>query len=231
MTRAGAKPPARRGPAPAGAPAVLLEHDLKNLAGRLEMLGQNLSANFDDPLFRTSALGVLSATAHHLAELARDLRQHEGRVVAKLRIDLNDVLQQALGDIRPDLAGKVELVESYREIPAVWGDSFLLRRAFACALENALHAMKGRGTISLATWHEVRHGRGRTVVEIADDGPGMTAEFVRDGLFRPHASTKPNGLGLGAYTIRQVAQLHGATLRVASVVGVGTRLRFGFLDE
>jgi len=213
-----------RAPVPVDAGANLVVHDLKNLASRLASLMQNLSEHYDDPLFRDSALALLDDTAVHL-------RDHEGRVLIKFRVDLNQVLEDAMSDSRPDLAKAVRLVKRCAPIPAIWGDAFLLRRAFACAIENALEAMHGQGALLVRTATMRRKGRTRVVADIADDGPGMSASFIREQLFRPFAGTKEDGLGLGVYTIRQVAFLHGGTVRIESAEGVGTRVRFAFPVE
>lgn len=217
-----------RRPAPAEAGANLLVHDIKNLAGRLGLLSQNLESNYDDPMFKGTALDVLCDTVIHLRRLAQDLRDHDGRVVIKLKVDLNQVLGEAAHDVRHGPSGALELLEYYREIPLVWGDSFLLRRAFSCAIENAVEAMEGRGTLWLATSCARRGGQARVTVEIGDTGPGMSAEFLRERLFQPFASTKEDGLGLGVYTFRQVAALHGGSVRILTTEGVGTRVRFHF---
>ena len=73
-----------------------------------------------------------------------------------------------------------------------------------------------------------RGGRQRVTVEVADTGPGMTDEFLRNGLNEPFASTKEDGMGLGVYTFRQVAALHGGSVRILSRAGEGTRVRFHF---
>ncbi len=220
-----------RAPGPVDAGANLVVHDLKNLASRLASLMQNLSERYDDPLFRDSALALLDDTAVHLRRLASDLRDHDGRVLIKFRVDVNQVLEDALSDSRPDLAKAVRVVKRCVPIPAIWGDAFLLRRAFACAIENALEAMHGQGVLLVRTSTVRRKGRERVVADIADDGPGMSASFIREQLFRPFSSTKEDGLGLGVYTIRQVAFLHGGTVRIESAEGVGTRVRFAFPVE
>jgi signal transduction histidine kinase len=209
----------------------LLVHDLKNIAGRLALLCRNLSAHFDDPLFRDSALGLLDETAFHLRDLAGELRERDGRLVVKLRVDLNRLLQDAVAERRPDLPRGVELMERYGALPPIWGDAFLLRSAFASAIENALEAMEGKGTLSICTRAERRRGRTRLVAEIADTGRGMSDESMRKCLAGPFHSTKEDGLGLGIYTIRQVAAIHDATVRIASAPRVGTRVRFSFPAE
>ena len=53
----------------------------------------------------------------------------------------------------------------------------------------------------------------------------MSGEFLRKRYFQPFATTKDDGLGLGVYSIRQVAAFHGGSLRVRSERGSGTRVR------
>lgn len=227
MRPAGERERPRR-PAPAEAGASFLVHDIKNLAGRLGLLLQNLERNYQDPSFKSTALDVLDDTVEHLRRLAQDLREHDGRVVVKLKADLNQILRDAVRDTCVPSTPAIELLEFCREIPLVWGDAYLLRRAFACAIDNAVEAMQGRGTLWLATSHARRRGRQSVTVEIGDTGPGMSDEFLRRSLFQPFSSTKEDGLGLGVYTFRQVALLHGGSVRILSTQGVGTRVRFHF---
>jgi signal transduction histidine kinase len=203
-------------------------HDIKNLAGRLALLCQNLHERSEDPLFVRTALGVLDDTVSHLKRLAADVRDRDGRVMVRLRVEVNPILEGAVVDTRPDLAGDVRLVERYGKLPVMYGDEFLLRRAFACAIENALEAMRGRGTLSVRTAAWRRSGRRGIRVEIADTGPGMSPEFVRERLFRPFQSTKEDGLGLGLHSMAQVAQIHGGSVRILTREGEGTRVRFCF---
>jgi signal transduction histidine kinase len=48
---------------------------------------------------------------------------------------------------------------------------------------------------------------------------------VRDRLFRPLASTKPSGYGIGAYQARALIREQGGELRVESLPGHGTTMR------
>lgn len=217
-----------RGPAPSQAGATLLAHDLMNLAARLAILHDNLGVHYEEAEFKGAALRVLDDSVRHLKRLAADLREHEGRVLMKLRVDLNQVLMLALSDTRPDLAEEMALIQNYQEIPPIWGDALLLRQAFACAIENALTAMEYRGTLAIGTECQPRTRVRKVLVEIADDGPGMSAMFLKRALSAPLESAKGDGHGLGLYTIRQVTSLHGGTVRLHSAPGLGTRVRFSF---
>jgi signal transduction histidine kinase len=64
---------------------------------------------------------------------------------------------------------------------------------------------------------------GRATIEVIDAGPGMSASFIRDRLFRPFTSTKTGGFGIGAFEARQVIVAMGGKLDVVSREGEGTR--------
>jgi signal transduction histidine kinase len=51
----------------------------------------------------------------------------------------------------------------------------------------------------------------------------MTAEFVRDRLFKPFQSTKQTGMGIGAYESYQYVHELGGRILVESTPNVGTR--------
>jgi signal transduction histidine kinase len=63
----------------------------------------------------------------------------------------------------------------------------------------------------------------RAVISIADTGPGMSQEFVRERLFRPFDSTKGSkGMGIGAYQAREYVRSLGGDVEVQSSAGSGT---------
>jgi len=51
----------------------------------------------------------------------------------------------------------------------------------------------------------------------------MDDNFIRDRLFRPFASTKGTGMGIGAYESRAYVQELGGDIQVVSQPGQGTR--------
>jgi signal transduction histidine kinase len=60
---------------------------------------------------------------------------------------------------------------------------------------------------------------------VSDTGPGMTEEFQRTKLFRPFATTKPQGVGLGLYTCRELVKALGGRIEVESKRGSGACFR------
>ena len=61
--------------------------------------------------------------------------------------------------------------------------------------------------------------------EIADDGAGMSEEFVRERLFRPYQTTKPQGMGIWMYESSQYVNGIGGRITVDSSPDGGTRFQ------
>jgi len=66
---------------------------------------------------------------------------------------------------------------------------------------------------------------GRLEIDLIDQGPGMTAEFVRDRLFRPLDTSKAAGSGIGAWQARELLREAGGELSVLTEPGRGTTMR------
>jgi signal transduction histidine kinase len=87
---------------------------------------------------------------------------------------------------------------------------------------NALEAMGAAGgqlTVEAGSVGEYLY------FSVADTGTGMDDEFMRLHLFRPFATTKQKGIGLGLYTCREVVESHGGRIIVTSKLGAFTRFR------
>jgi len=88
-------------------------------------------------------------------------------------------------------------------------------------LNNAIEASAPETPVRV----EVRQEALSMVIDIVDEGPGMSPEFIRDELFRPFASTKGGGHGIGVYQARELLREAGGDLLVLSRVGSGTTMR------
>jgi signal transduction histidine kinase len=88
-------------------------------------------------------------------------------------------------------------------------------------VQNALDAIAAGGRVSV----RLRRDDDAAVIEVTDNGVGMTPEFVRDRLFKPFQTTKATGMGVGVYESAQYVTELGGRILVDSTPEVGTRVR------
>jgi signal transduction histidine kinase len=130
--------------------------------------------------------------------------------------------------VPPATPGRRTLSLALGPIPEIWGDPYYLTDALKSLIENALEAVPPEGRVLVRTYRDESARRHRVVVEIIDNGTGMSPEFVRDRLFKPFQTTKPDGVGLGLATANQLVQLHDGKFNVRTSPGGGTVIRISF---
>ncbi|HEY7040635.1 MAG TPA: GAF domain-containing protein [Methylomirabilota bacterium] len=109
------------------------------------------------------------------------------------------------------------------EMPDVVANEGQLRQVFLGLVSNALDAMDGRGTLTVAT----RRRNAREVeVAFADEGPGIP-DHILPRVFDPFFTTKPpgQGTGLGLAIAQGIVADHDGRFEVDTRVGTGTTFR------
>ena len=96
-----------------------------------------------------------------------------------------------------------------------------LERVIGHLVQNAAEATPQDGRIGV----RLRREGEQAVIEIEDNGKGMSERFIRESLFRPFASTKEHGMGIGTFESRDYIRELGGALEVASREKVGTTFR------
>jgi signal transduction histidine kinase len=140
--------------------------------------------------------------------------------------DLPALIDEVVEPYRAGLAHRIAIdVRSAPDLPPVPIDRTLFARGLTNVIENALHAMPGGGTLTIAS--SLAAGAGGTssvIVEIADTGVGMDQEALAR-IFEPYFSTKATGTGLGLTIAKRNVELNGGTITVESERGAGTTVR------
>ncbi len=205
----------------------VLAHDVKNMSFRLRLLLSNLDEHWEDPDFRRTVHELLASTVERLEGIAGRFGVQEDAVLIKVSLDVNGLLREIA--VRPSRrarpAGGPAISLALGEVPRIWADPFYLGDALSSLVENASEAASPGGRVLVRSFAGGTARRPRTVVEIIDNGAGMTPEFLRDRLFEPFATTKPQGVGLGLATAQQIVRFHHGSLRVLSQPGGGTMVR------
>ena len=217
----------------------VLVHDIKNMGFRLQMLLSNIDEHYDDPQFKKSVEELLRTTVERLDGMVERFSAHEDVLLIKVALDLNGVIREvASGATRRGAAlegpaGGTEhptMSLALGRIPEIWGDPYYLRDALWSLIDNAIEATSGGGKVLIRSFTDVGHKPPRAVVEIIDNGSGMSKEFLRDRLFKHFQTTKPQGVGLGLSTAAEIMRFHDGTINVMSQAGSpgGTVVRLIF---
>jgi len=200
---------------------------------RLRLLLSNLDEHWEDPDFQRTVRDLLASCVERLEGIAGRFVEREDAVLIKVALDVNDLLRQVAerpgrrsGRRGADAAPSVSL--ALGEAPRIWADPYYLGDAVASLVDNACEAAAPAGRVLVRSFSSGSPRRPRAVIEIIDNGAGMTPEFLRDRLFQPFETTKPQGVGLGLATANQIARLHRGTIRILSHPGGGTLVRLTF---
>lgn len=140
------------------------------------------------------------------------------------RIDLTQVLRNAIASLETQVAGKEIALETALpvEVCMVEGDAFLIEKALLNLLQNALAFAPLGGRIRAS----LERRDGRCIVTVEDNGPGIP-EFAKPRVFerffslpRPDTGKKSSGLGLAF--VREVTTLHHGSITLCDASGGGT---------
>ena len=207
--------------------SAMLTHDLKNAIEGLSLTVSNMERHFDNPQFRTDALKGLTNATDKLkaivARLSRPLTSLSGEHKRPTNTDLVPILKRVSAMNAEPMRTKHSIVLRFPENVYALADAARIEEVIENLVLNALEAMvQPGGTLTIEAGYTTS---GAPTFSISDTGPGMSRSFVDNRLFRPFATTKKNGIGLGLYTCREVVRASGGTIDVQSVEGAGTTFR------
>lgn len=195
-------------------------HDLKNFVSMLSLLTRNMERNFENPVFRKEALESMTQTVDKMQRMMDRLAALSQFPQLSLhKSDLNDVVQEALREVRPSV--KSLITEEYQKIPIVVTDRSQMKRVITNLILNADEAIDHQGEIRLKTFVQ----NGQVILAVSDNGKGMAREFLEKSLFKPFSTTKSHGFGIGLYQCKRIVEGFGGMIQVQSEVGKGSVFR------
>ena len=160
-------------------------------------------------------------------ELLLLARLGEGREPEREPVDLARVVSDAVGDARAADAGRDISLEAPDEL-VVTGDENQLRQVVANLLGNARkHTPPGCPVhVRLASEAGRAGEAGEAVLEVADEGPGLTPEIaakVFEPFYRANKSRarQSGGAGLGLAIVAAIVEAHGGSVALRTQPGEG----------
>lgn len=195
---------------------AFIMHDIKNLVSQIGLIARNAERHADNPEFREDMILTLRECTDKMNRLLARLSQHNG-------VSDQPSGRFALGDVaRAVVAAKGAahplLIEGELACPAVAARA-VVEQIVGHLVQNAIEASPADAPVVL----RIERAGATACLSVIDHGCGMGAAFVRQELFRPFASTKAGGFGIGAFEARGLARSLGGELTVESEPGRGTR--------
>jgi two-component system OmpR family sensor kinase len=207
---------------------TVLAHDLRNylgaIRGRVEMV------------LRRATHDGNHSTVHDTVELRKSV-DRLGRLVS----DLLDIarIDQGLFELTAEATDLVPLVREAAavlevpgtaievEVPSallVVADPLRVRQAVDNLLANAVqHAPAGTAVRIEVARAQSDGASPSTLIRVSDRGPGIDPQLLPRLFDRFTRSSDSNGLGIGLFLARQIAQAHGGQLEVTSSSAIGTQ--------
>jgi len=203
-----------------GAGVTRISHDLGNILATARLVSDRLS-NSEDPEVRRvtpTLLGAIDRAVNLCAQTLSFTREGAPKI-ERSRFDLGELVSEVGASVPEQLSGEAEwrnLIESRLEVSA---DREQLYRVLSNLGRNAIQAGASRGEI------DARMKDGRVIIELSDDGPGLSPR-ARERLFAPFAgSSRPGGTGLGLAIARELMRAHGGDIRLERSTSEGTCFR------
>ena len=205
----------------------------------LGTLAAGIAHEMNNPLY--SIMGFTEAILEEkqvskiqpLAQKVLDRSRHMASIILNLsgytRTNVKDALKEVDVNERLDAAMEMALMASYSDditltknyesIPNIKAKPEEIQQIFLNIISNAIHAMNGKGTLTLSTQKQ----NGAIVAQIQDTGPGIPPEYVSK-VFDPFFTTKDQGegTGLGLNIVHRVVEKYGGNIKIESEAGQGT---------
>ena len=98
----------------------------------------------------------------------------------------------------------------------IYADATQFEQVLRNLVVNSIQSLGGSGTIRIDAAHCGTFDK----ICVSDDGPGIPPQ-VRDQIFEPLVTAKPQGTGLGLTICRQIIEQHGGTVELLDLPGPG----------
>ncbi|HVO88771.1 MAG TPA: HAMP domain-containing sensor histidine kinase, partial [Casimicrobiaceae bacterium] len=185
-------------------------HEIRNPIAAMRLKAENAIAG--DPERESPALSMILGQIERLDALLRRLLNVTERDKPRREgVELGPFLDSCIA-AHAELAGERRItLERQADGKSVRFDPDQMRRALDNLVLNAIQAAPAGSRIMVAA----RRQADNLVLTVHDEGDGPPA-VVRDHLFEPFVTGRPDGTGLGLSIVREVAAAHGGTARLAS---------------
>ena len=207
--------------------AYAASHDLRaplrGIANLAQWIEEDLQGDLRDDT--REMLQLMRSRMHRMEALIDGILQYSraGRTHATPEpVPVGDLLHEVIDLLAPPAAVRIELADN---LPIVISERLPLQQVFMNLLSNALKYGGAAPAIAVAARDAGRFYE----FSVADDGPGIPAEFTDRiwGIFQTlEARDKVEAAGIGLALVKKLVEAQGGRAWVESNVGEGATFRF-----
>ena len=195
--------------------SAFVVHDLKNIVTQLSLMLKNAQRLRDNQEFQQDMLATVESSLEKMRQLMLQLREGEAPPGGQSGVDLVPIVRR----IEAVAAERGRTVEVLVVDPVVTrGHEGRIERVLGHVVQNALDATQPTDRV----WLTLARCSGQARVEVGDTGQGMSPDYVQTRLFKPFQTTKPTGMGIGAYESFQYVHELGGSISVDTELARGT---------
>ena len=221
---------------------ALLSHELRTpLHVITNWLWQLKQGKTIQPSILEKALDVIERNTALQTRLVDDLLDVSRAAAGKLSIESKLVELDRLAASVIEVAQPLARAKSIRlsldaaEHLRIWGDYARLQQVLLNVVDNGMKFTAAGGSVNL----RVARDGSRAVIEVADNGAGVPADFLPHMFERfrqgdASMTRRQGGLGIGLSIVREIMALHGGTVNARSAglnQGTTIRLEFAVADQ
>jgi signal transduction histidine kinase len=202
-----------------GLAAAVLAHEIRNPLAALRFQLHSLRRNAKQEERVTATADTIDNELVRIQQLLADYLAHEK--AQAMRVTPVDVVEAAqnLQILMQEMlreSGTRMFINGANEHPIVTCDPHALRQVLINLVINAQQAMGKGGTITI----NIGRSDGFGTISVADTGPGIPPE-MRERLFKPFATSKKEGSGIGLALVKRFVDNFGGSVTVDSEPGHG----------
>lgn len=205
-----------------------VSHELRTPLSSVKLMLETVMQSGDEEasaIFLPQALDEVDRLTELVARLLAQARAESGAFQLQIQeIDLEDVAHAIVRSFEPKAASKGVALELRAMRPMiVEADAQRLAQVFVNLIDNALRYTGEGGTIAV----ELDVEEAYAVIRVRDTGIGIPYRdlpyvFERFYVVDRSRARLIGGAGLGLSIVKQIAEAHGGTVAVDSMLGVGT---------
>jgi putative PEP-CTERM system histidine kinase len=196
--------------------SAFLVHDLKNVQAQLSLVSSNAAKHRNNPDFIDDVFETVDSATSRLGHVLSQLRNKQIVQSSTSVTNINQLIEQVVAQrnlnspqVSFEAASDCHMAIDYDTFYAVINH----------LLQNAQEATSVNGSVKISLYQQDQ----LICLKIADNGSGMSADFIAKRLYKPFDTTKGNaGMGIGVFEAKQFVEGIAGTIKVESIEGKGT---------